>query len=67
MLWKEAPESAVHSVSTGCLAPVVLNACVVVAGSHPLGQVGCWLGRVGGVEGGAKGAAAIASMATGGA
>jgi hypothetical protein len=60
MLWKEAPESAVHLVSTGGLAPVVLSACVV-------GQVGCWLRKVGGVEGGAKGAAATASMATGGA
>jgi hypothetical protein len=41
MVWKEAPESAIHSVWTGGVAPVVLNACAIVARSHPPGQVGC--------------------------
>ena len=54
MVWKEAPESAIHSVLTGGVSPMVLKDCARVAWSHPPGQVGCWLGRAGGVQDGAK-------------
>jgi hypothetical protein len=52
VIWKEAPESAIHSVRTGSVTPMVLNVGAGVAGSHSPGQVGGWLGRVGGVEDG---------------
>ena len=44
VVWKEAPESAIHSVLTGSVSPMVLKDCASVAWSHPPGQVGCWLG-----------------------
>ena len=44
VVWKEAPEWAIHSVLTGGVSPMVLKDCASVAWSHLLGQVGCWLG-----------------------
>ena len=65
VVWKEAPESAIHSVLTGCVRPVALKDGASAAWSHPPGQVGCWLGGVGGVQDGANRGAAAASMAAG--
>ena len=65
VVWKEAPESAIHSALTGSVSPMVLKDCARVAWSHPPGQVGCWLGGAGGVQNGANKAAAAASMAAG--
>ena len=44
VVWKEALESAIHSVLSGGVSPMVLKDCTSVAWSHPLGQVGGWLG-----------------------
>ena len=44
VVWKKAPESAIHSVLTGGVSPMVLKDCARAAWSHPPGQVGCWLG-----------------------
>ena len=44
LVWKEALESAIHSVLTGVVSPIVLKDCANAAWSHPLGQVGGWLG-----------------------
>ena len=44
VVWKEAPESAIHSVLTGRVSSMVLKECVSAAWSHPPGQVGGWLG-----------------------
>ena len=44
VVWKEAPESAIHSVLTDGINPMALKNCASAAWSHPLGQVGCWLG-----------------------
>ena len=63
VVWKEAPESAIHSVLTGGIRPMALKDCTSAAWSHPPGQVGCWLG--GGVQNGANREAAAASMAAG--
>ena len=41
---KEAPESAIHSVLTGGVSPMVLKDCASTAWSHTPGQVGGWLG-----------------------
>ena len=41
VVWKEAPESAIHSVLTGGVRPMALKDCACVAWSHPPGQVGC--------------------------
>ena len=49
MVWKEAPESAIHSVLTGVVRPMVLKDCA----------------RAGGVQDGANRGAASASMAAG--
>src|SRR6185437_13943715 len=65
VVWKEAPESAIHSVLTGGVRPVALKDCASAAWSHPPGQVGCWLGGAGGVQNGANRGAAAAGMATG--
>ena len=62
VVWKEAPESAIHSVLTGAVCPMALKDC---ASAHPPGQVGCWLGGAGGVQNGANRGAAAASMAAG--
>ena len=62
VVWKEAPESAIHSVLTGGVCPMALKDCASAAWSHPPGQVGCWLG---GVQNGANRGAAAASMAAG--
>ena len=43
VVWKETPESAIHSVLTGGVRPMALTDCASVAWSHPPGQVGCWL------------------------
>ena len=37
-------ESAIHSVLTGGVSPMVLKDCARAAWSHPPGQVVCWLG-----------------------
>ena len=65
VVWKEAPESAIHSVLTGGVRPMALKDCARAAWSHPPGQVGCWLGGAGGVQDGANRRAAAASMAAG--
>ena len=66
VVWKEAPESAIHSVVlTGGVRPMALKDCANAAWSHPPGQVGCWLGGAGGVQNGANRGAAAASMAAG--
>ena len=52
VVWKEAPESAIHSVQTGGVRPMVLKDCANAAWSHPPGQVGCWLGGAGDVQNG---------------
>ena len=44
VVWKDAPESAIHSVLIGGVSPMVLKDCARAAWSHPAGQVGCWLG-----------------------
>ena len=44
VVWKEALESAIHSVLTGGVSPMVLKDWARVAWSHPPSQVGCWLG-----------------------
>ena len=46
VVWKEAPESAIHSVLTGPggISPMALKDCASAAWSHPPGQVGGWLG-----------------------
>ena len=62
VVWKEAPESAIHSVLTGGVRPMALKDCASAAWSHLSGQVGCWLG---GVQNGANSGAAAASMAAG--
>ena len=64
VVWKEAPESAIHSVLTGGVRRA-LKDCASAAWSHPPGQVGCWLGGAGGVQNGANRGAAAASMAAG--
>ena len=58
VVWKEAPESAIHSVLTGGIRPVALK-------DGAPGQVGCWLGGAGGSQNGANRGAAAASMAAG--
>ena len=35
VVWNEAPESAIHSVLTGDVSPMVLKDCVRAAWSHP--------------------------------
>ena len=65
VVWKEAPESAIHSVLTGGVRPMALKDCASAAWSHPPGQVGCWLGGAGGVQDGANRGAAAASMTAG--
>ena len=65
VVWKETPESAIHSVLTGGVRPIALKDGASAAWSHPLGQVGCWLGGVGRVQNGANKGAAAASMAAG--
>ena len=37
VVWKEAPVSAIHSVLTGGVSPMVLKDCASMAWSHPLG------------------------------
>ena len=44
VVWKEAPESAIHSMLTGGVSPMVLKDYARAAWSHPPGQVGGWLG-----------------------
>jgi hypothetical protein len=44
VVWKEAPESAIHSALTGGVSPMVLKDWANAAWSHPPGQVGAWLG-----------------------
>ena len=44
VVWKEALESAIHSVLTSGVSPMVLKDRASAAWSHPPGQVGCWLG-----------------------
>ena len=65
VVWKEAPESAIHSVQTGGVHPMALKDCASAAWSHPLGQVGSWLVGAGGLQNGANRGAAAASMAAG--
>ena len=65
VVWKEAPESAIHSVLTGGVRPMAPKDCASAAWSHPPGQVGCWLGGAGGVQNGADRGAATTSMAAG--
>ena len=64
VVW-EAPESAIHSVMTGAVRPMVLKDCASAAWAHPPGQIGCWLGGAGGVQNGANRGAVAASMAAG--
>ena len=40
VVWKEAPESAIHSVMTSGIRPMALKDCASAAWSHPPGQVG---------------------------
>ena len=35
VVWKEAPESAIHSVLTGSVSPMVLKDCASAAWSYP--------------------------------
>jgi hypothetical protein len=63
VVWKEAPELAIHMVQTGGVTLMVVNACAKVTLSHLTCQ---GEGEVGGVKDGAKGVAP-ANMATGGA
>ena len=65
VVWKEAPESAIHSVQTGGVPPMALKDCASAAWSHRSGQVVCWLGGASGVQNGANRGAAAASMAVG--
>ena len=65
VVWKETPESAIHSVLTGDVRPMALKDCASAAWPHPPGQAGCWLGGAGGVQNGANRGAAAASMAAG--
>ena len=65
VVWKEAPESAIHSVLTGGVRPKALKDCASAAWSHPPGQVGCWLGGADVIQNGANRGAAAASMAAG--
>ena len=65
VVWKEAPESAIHSVLTGGVRPMVLKDYAIAAWSHPPGQVGCWLGEAGGVQYVAERGAAPVNMAAG--
>jgi hypothetical protein len=44
VVWKEARESAIHSVRAGGVTPMVMNACTGVAEVHPPGYVRGWLG-----------------------
>jgi hypothetical protein len=62
VVWKEAPELAIHMVQTGGVTLMVVNACAKVTLSHLTCQ---GEGEVGGVKDGAKGVAP-ANMATGG-
>ena len=52
MVWKEAPESSIHSMLTGGVRPMELKDYTSAAWSHPPGQVGCRLGAAGGVQNG---------------
>jgi hypothetical protein len=36
VVWKEAPESAIYSVRTGGVGPMVPKACIGIVGIHPL-------------------------------
>jgi len=63
VVWKEAPESAIHSVLTGGVSPMVLKDCANAVWSHPPGQVSGWLGLAGGVQDGANRGAVPANMA----
>ena len=65
VVWKEAPESAIHSVLTGVVRPMALNDCANAVWSHPPGLVGCCLGGASGVQNGANRGVAAASIATG--
>ena len=65
VVWKEAPESAIHSVLTGGVRLMTLKDDASAAWSHPPGQVGCWLGGADGVQNDANRGAAAASMAAG--
>ena len=65
VVWKEAPESAIHSVLTGGGRPMALKDCSSAAWCHPSGQVGCWLGGAGGAQNGANRGVVAASMAAG--
>ena len=47
VVWKEAPESAIHSVLTGGVSPMVLKDCASAAWSHPQARsVAGWAERV---------------------
>ena len=48
VVWKEAPESAIHSVLTGGVSPMVLKDCARAAWSHPQARSAAgWAERAG--------------------
>ena len=47
VVWKEAPESAIHSMLTSGVSPMVLKDCASAAWSHPQAWwVAGWVERV---------------------
>ena len=48
VVWKEAPESAIHSVLTSGVSPMVLKDCARAAWSHPQAKSAAdWAERAG--------------------
>ena len=48
VVWKEAPESAIHSVLTGGVRPIALKDCASAAWSHPQARSAAgWMERAG--------------------
>ena len=65
VVWYEAPESAIQSVLTGGVSPMVLKDCASAAWSHSVGQVEGGRDCAGGAQVDVTGGAAPATMAAG--
>ena len=65
MVWKEAPELAIHSVLTGGVSPMVLKDCARAAWSHPQARSAAGWAERAGVQYGAERGAAPVNMAAG--
>ena len=63
VVWYEAPESAIQSVLTGRVSPMVLKDCASAAWSHSTGQVGGGRDCAGGAQVDVTGGAAPTTMA----